>query len=308
MKSDTLYKRAFNMMLALIADAPVGSRVPSETELSSHLGVSRSPVRKALRELEQRGIVDSSRIIVRTPQDGESYPDAETVSVSAFVEMQFLERVDRSALKPGEPVNTLELARQFGVSTTGVREFLQRFERLGLIERRPSGAWIFNGITSDFMLEWFEIRLMFELHAAKAFAGLPPDSPNWEALREIRAEQERVLVDIEVGLRDYPEYDVRLHPLVVRASDNRYITDFCSDIVFLFRYLARYYYRRQENQLLRLSGIRETVREHIDYIDALFSLDAARIETALRTHLSSALAAALDELRASQLAADPPVA
>ena len=55
MKSDTVYKLAFNQALDLVALSEVGDRLPSETELSTTLSVSRTTVRKVLASLTERG-------------------------------------------------------------------------------------------------------------------------------------------------------------------------------------------------------------------------------------------------------------
>src|ERR1700710_2728903 len=99
----------------------------------------------------------------------------------------------RRDLKPRGGINAVDLARQFGVSTTGVREFLYRFARFGLIEQRPNARWVFKGFTDDFALELFDIRELFELRSALAFIALPPESPLWTRLRLIRRQHEQLL-------------------------------------------------------------------------------------------------------------------
>ena len=89
---------------------------------------------------------------------------------------------------PGTAINELDLARQFGVATTSIREFLNRFQRFGLIEKRPNGGWVFKGFTSDFALELFEIREMFELRSARALASLPEHSAVWPQLAALRGQ------------------------------------------------------------------------------------------------------------------------
>ena len=42
----------------------------------------------------------------------------------------------RGGANPGTLINELELARQFGVATNGIREFLIRFSRFG-----PPSTW-----------------------------------------------------------------------------------------------------------------------------------------------------------------------
>ena len=285
MKTDTVYKRAFNQMLELVSASPPGSTMPSENDLSSRMAVSRTTVRKVLRQLEERRIVGTTgplKIILRGPTDLDPFPDAETVSTSAQVETRFMEWMLRGDLKPGAAINALDLARQFGVSTTGIREFLYRFARFGLIERRPIARWVFKGFTRDFALELFDIRELFEMRSALAFTRLPPDSPLWNRLRAIRRQHEALLADIDTRFHDFSDLDNRFHRLVHDASYNRFIEDFYDIIAFIF------HYHYQWNKALEKQRNRVAIIEHLDYIDALLSLDHTKVETAVRAHLTSA--------------------
>lgn len=67
-----------------------------------------------------------------------------------------------------------------------IREFLNQFQHFGLIEKRPNGGWLFQGFTTSFALELFEIREMFELCSVKAFATLPATSPPWRQVEAMR--------------------------------------------------------------------------------------------------------------------------
>jgi DNA-binding GntR family transcriptional regulator len=284
-KTDTVYKRAFNQMLALVSAAPAGSPVPSETDLSSRMAVSRTTVRKVLRQLEQRRIVasaGSARIILRRPDAADPFPDAETLSAATQIETHFMEWMLRGGVAPGSAINALELGRQFGVSTTAVREFLARFARFGLIEHRPNSSWVFRGFSRDFAVELFEIREMFELRSALAFARLPPASPLWARLRAIRGEHERLLAEIGLRFHDFSDLDNRFHRLVHEAARNRFIEDFYDVIAFIF------HYHYQWNKVLEKQRNRVAILEHIDYIDALLDRDAAEVEAACRRHLASA--------------------
>ena len=285
MKTDTVYKRAFNQMLELVSATPTGSPMPSENDLSIRMAVSRTTVRKVLRQLEERRIVGNrgaAKVILRGPTQLDPFPDAETVSTSAQVENRFMEWMLRGDLAPGSAINALDLARQFGVSTTGVREFLHRFARFGLIERRPNARWVFKGFTDDFALELFDIRELFELRSALAFTRLPPDSPLWPRLRLIRRQHEQLLADIDTRFHDFSDLDNRFHRLVHDAAHNRFIEDFYDIIAFIF------HYHYQWNKVLEKHRNRVAILEHLDYIDALLSLDPARVETAVRVHLLSA--------------------
>ena len=99
-----------------------------------------------------------------------------------IVERRFMKWILDGDCKPGQQINGLELARQFGVSASAIRDYLGRFSHFGLLERRPSGSWAFKGFTSEFAQELFEVREMFELRSAQRFVALPADDPAWAAL------------------------------------------------------------------------------------------------------------------------------
>ncbi len=138
MKTDTLFKRAFNDAVDLVSELSDGERLPSENALSKVLGVSRTTVRKVLAALAEQGVISGSapqRVVHPSRERLTRFPEAETVPMSAQVEKRFMEWMLRDNARPGTAINELELARQFGVATAGIREFLNRFQRFGLIEK-----------------------------------------------------------------------------------------------------------------------------------------------------------------------------
>ena len=204
MKTEAVFKRAFNQTVDLIADYDDGDPLPSENALRAKLGVSRTTVRKVISTLNDRGIVTGGgkARIVRSPTKSiQRFPEAETVPQAAQVEKRFMEWMLRDNARPGTTINELDLARQFGIATSGIREFLNRFQRFGLIEKRPNSGWLLKGFTSGFALELFEICEMFELRSARAFAVLPADSLLWRQIELIREEHVSLLGEIENRFR-----------------------------------------------------------------------------------------------------------
>jgi len=202
--------------------------------------------------------------------------------MAAQVEKRFMEWMLRDNARPGTSINELELARQFGVATTGIREFLNRFQRFGLIEKRPNAGWAFKGFTATFALELCEIREAFELRSALAFVALPTTSPLWAQLDVLRQEHLSLLDEIEPRFHDFSDLDDRFHRLVSAAAPNRFIDGFYDIIALIFHYHYQWNKRdeRQRNEA--------AIREHLAYIDALRSRSASAAELACRTHLASA--------------------
>ena len=284
-KSDTVYKLAFNAMLNIVAVAGKGTVLPSENDLSKRLGVSRTTVRKVLLQLGERGFVSGegrNRTVVAGVTPDAHFPQVETVSTSEQVEKQFMEWMLRGDTKPGSQINELELAREFGVGTTGIREFLNRFMRFGLIEKRPNSGWVFKGFTEDFAMELFEIREMFELRSALTFASLPLGSPIWSKLRTLEHQHHELLASIDERFHDFSDLDNRFHRLINAAAPNRFIDDFYDIITFIFHY--HYQWNKRDERLRNEVAI----REHLNYIDALKSRNPALVRIACNAHFSSA--------------------
>lgn len=284
MKGDAIYKRAFNATVDLFSTAePVA--LPSETRLRDALGVSRTTVRKILRELGDRGLVverGGLRLLTRPLGDADRYAGAETVSRLQHVERQFMEWMLRGGATPGSAINELDLARRFGVATTGVREFLIRFGRFGLIEKRSNQGWLFKGFTRDFALELFEVRVLFELRSARAFAALPPTAPQWSELDAVERRHLALRDAMEDRFHDFSALDDRFHRLVASAAPNRFVDDMSDVFTFIF------HYHYQWNKIDEKTRNAAALAEHLAYVDALRSRDVPRVERACRVHLDSA--------------------
>jgi DNA-binding GntR family transcriptional regulator len=284
MKGDAVYKRAFNATVDLFSSAEPGP-LPSENKLRGDLGVSRTTVRKILRELTERGLVAEAgglRFLTRALAPSDRYSGAETVSRLQHVEQQFMEWMLRGGATPGTPINELDLARQFGVATTGIREFLIRFSRFGLIEKRSNAGWLFRGFTREFALDLFEIRVMFELRSARLFAALPESSPLWARLDAVERDHLQLRDSIEARFHDFSALDDRFHRLVAESAPNRFVSDFSDVFTFIF------HYHYQWNKADEKARNEAALSEHLAYIDALRSRDVRRVDRACRAHLRSA--------------------
>jgi DNA-binding GntR family transcriptional regulator len=285
MKSQALFKKTFNNMLDQLSGHKSRSTLPSEAQLADSFKVSRTTVRKALVELDRRKVVSRQgkhTLILRKPTRADYFPLVDTVATSDHVEKKFLDWMLRSDHKPDQPINALELAREFGVSTGAIREYLNRFGRFGLVEKSPHSGWVLRGFTVEFALELFEVRELFEIRSAKTFAKQLPDAPGWAALRQIEDEHRKLLANIKTRYHDFSALDERFHRLLNDSSRNRFIADFHDVISLIFHY--HYQWNKVDEKERNLAAI----HEHLDYINALFTRNPDRIETACRRHLKSA--------------------
>ncbi|MDP4022973.1 GntR family transcriptional regulator [Methylobacterium sp. NEAU 140] len=290
MRANTVYKRAYNQCLDILAGRPLGAWPVSEARLAGLLAVSRTTVRAILASLDEREILrgaGGARALHRLPDPRDYFPDRQTETVAQAVARRFMQWVLEGDCRPGQTISALDLARRFGTSTTAVREYLTHFARFGLIERRQNSGWIFVGVTRDFATEIYEVREMFELRSARAFIALPGDDPAWADLDAIEREHHRLLRDPDGRDTDFARLDERLHRLVYDAARNRFMREFYDLIAFVF------HYHYQWNKADERERNRVALEEHLVYIAALRSRDARAVDAACRAHLRTVRATLL---------------
>lgn len=281
-KQNTVFKEGYNRCLHLLRDVET---VPSESELGAKLGISRTTVRAILKKLAESGLVEMEKpgkAVLRKPKPKDYFPEDQTDSLSEIIERSFMKRILAGGAQPGMQINELELARDIGVGTSSVREFLIRFSRFGLIEKRKNSHWILKGFTRAFALELFEVREVFELRSAVAFTKLPDDHPARGKLDDLELEHRTLLSEIDSRYTEFSELDERFHRLIHSASHNRFVDDFYDIIAIVF------HYHYQWNKLHAQQRNTRALEEHLDYIDALRSRDQSRVNKACRAHLKSA--------------------
>lgn len=285
MKDNSVYKRSHNACLDLIGGMTPGDLLGSEPALAGQLEVSRTTVRTILARLADDGVLHidgREKRILRLPRDEEYFPDLETESSAELVERKFMALILQGELAPGSVINTLELARQFQVSTSAIREYLSGFSRFGLILKRPNSSWVFQGFTSSFALELSDIRELFEMQSLEYFAASLSDSAEQAKLRAFKEEHIELLQRIDTDFHSFSELDERFHRAINDASGNRFIREFYDVISLIFHYHFQWSKidERERNEV--------AIHEHLAIIAALEQGDLPHAKKAAANHLKSA--------------------
>ena len=189
------------------------------------------------------------------------------------------------ALVPGTALNESDVAAQFAVSRTPVREAIRRLEADGLVDHLPRSGAVVRKLEYPELMELYEMRTVLEGTAARlaARAASPVELEELVAINdEMRAAAGRP--EVVIGLNR------QFHKLLLDAARNR----------FLLRAMATV-----ENTLLILGSssmakpdrAREAVDEHREVLDALLARDGAAAEAAMRRHMERAQFARLRILR-----------
>ncbi len=167
-----------------------------------------------------------------------------------------------------------ELAEEFNVSRTPIRETLRLLQQDGLVEILPNrGAWVY-GFTVDDLEDIYEIRKVLEVLALD-FAA-PSMSIN--GLVELRESIE--------GMRDlddaakHAELDAKLHGYIIASSQRRRIISMLNSLLHLMQTFRELGFRDAQVQ-------RSTIDEHLELIDALSVRDTARAKEVLSKHITN---------------------
>ena len=285
MKTNGVYKRAYNQCLSLLSSQKPGDVLASEPQLSRQLNVSRTTVRAVIAGLIRNGLVkqgERERRLLRLPLRTDYLDSAELEPLADMLELKFMAWMVGPDCQPGGVINGLDLARQFGVSTSAIRECLNKFSHYGLLERQSNGRWRALGLTVEFVEELFDMREVMEYRAVDRFVALPPGHPAWEALTRMEEQHRALLADFDRRYREFSELDHRFHKLVNGVSPNR----FFSNIQGVMSAIFHYHY--QWNKKLEKERNHVAVREHLAYIEGLKSGDLEKARAASRLHLETA--------------------
>ncbi|MFC3073732.1 GntR family transcriptional regulator [Shinella pollutisoli] len=285
MKTNALYKRTYNQCLDLLARAAPGRPLASEPQMAATLGVSRTTLRAVLAELSARRIVaidGRAKVLLRLPERADYLDGTDLEPLAEMVERKFMAWMVGPECSPGQIINGLDLARQFGVSTSAIRDCLSKFSHFGLLERQSNGRWRALGLTVDFVTELFDMREFMEFRALDRFMALPPEHPAWRALSGLEEEHRAMLADIDRRYRDFSDLDHRLHRLINGVAPNRFFINIQGVMSVIFHY--HYQWNKKDEK----ERNHVAVEEHLAYIAGLESGDIAKARAACGFHLKTA--------------------
>ncbi len=265
---------------------PTSPILLKDNTLAKKLDVSRTTIRTALLELEIKGIVNidgSKKTVIRAPNETDFFDISNSVaSKEEVIEKYFLNILNQGKLLPGDKFSELELAKSSGCNTITVREFLIKFSRFGLIEKKPRAKWKMVEFNEHFVLELVEFRRILEMNAITKLLATPKSNDVWQALSDLLDQHVEVLADIENRHGEIVVLDQKFHQIVQGASNNRFYLQFL-DVVLL---ICRYHYQWDKTD--EVVRDKKTLEEHIAILTNLLTNNTSGVIAAMEAHLNSA--------------------
>jgi DNA-binding GntR family transcriptional regulator len=207
-------------------------------------------------------------------------------SLADHVYVRLVEAIHSGALASGAPLHVADLAAQFSVSPSPVRDAISRLAAEGLVTNNPNRRTTVVHFTRQDVLDTFQLREILESAAARLAAkNISPAQ-----LAEIRkvAEQCDALAGNPAQKKAKLDLDNQFHLLVAQSSGN----------ALLFHEIARCNRRVRVIQWLKLDPptMKQAHPEHLKIIAALEKRDPDAAEAAMRVHLEFALQLIMKEM------------
>ncbi len=286
MQSHLIQTTTNSILKSLSEFDDVNAIILKDNTLAKKLNVSRTTIRTSLKELEKKGVIeinDNQKLVVRAPVEADYFDTSDGVSSKEeIIEKYFLDLINHGKLLPGGKFSELELAKSSGCNTITVREFLIKFSRFGLIEKKPRAKWKMVKFDEKFALELVEFRRILEMSSITKLMAMPAEDVVWQELAELLDKHIEVLADVKNRYTELSELDRKFHFIVQRASDNRFFMQFF-DVVSL---ICHYHYQWNRGDELERNQI--ALQEHVDIITQLLAHNTSGVLTAMETHLNTA--------------------
>ena len=291
-RSPPLYERVFDILAHQIGAGlvPRGAQL-HESRIAAQFGISRTPARQALAELERSGLVEKAGsrgyTVTAGAPDNPTGPlrspgeDAVALLVSSSTWQRIYREVESeiAARIPfaGWRVIESDLARYYGVSRTVARDVLARLQQRGVVRKDDRSRWYAPALTPDHVGELYELRWLLEPVAlSKAAPNLPPGF-----LAEMREHLEKAIDHAdEITGPSLDGLEEEMHVKLLEHCRNPTLMQAIAlpqALLIAHRFLYRW--------TARLFETEPFLPEHLDIVDRLERGKADQAAKALERHL-----------------------
>lgn len=202
------------------------------------------------------------------------------------------QKIMDGALRPGEKISEVGVAKMFDVSRTPARLALRALEVEGLIKKRDGRGFTVEEFNLGEASDAYEVRGVLEGLAAATLAKKGMTT-------EVRAQLDEVIIKMDAALESdapiptrisqYQDGNVVFHETIMRHCGNQYIGfafDRMESLPLIKLGTVVFNEHRSEKDLMRL---RLANMQHRLIFDAVAKRDSQRAETMMREHANQTL-------------------
>lgn len=256
----------------------------AERALAERLDVSRSPIRQALKLLEEKGMVVTREDGGYTVANNPKLPALDVLTSSSVDEIEpvYLKIAeDRLEGRLPDKITESDLMRRFALTKAQLSAILQRIVHEGWIERLPGHGWRFLPILTspETYDQGYRFRILIE-SAALMEPGFKVDEV---ALKRCLAEQQELIDGAVEWASPAQLFDAnaRLHETIAGFSGNVFIVESLKRINRLRRLM-------EYKKVVDRAAAARRCREHKVLIDLLLNGQREAACDFIRLHLRDA--------------------
>ena len=187
------------------------------------------------------------------------------------------ERIVSLALPPGATLSRVELAKDYDVSLTPIREAMQRLEQDGLIKIYPQSKTVVTKIDVVQLYEVHFLRVAVEVEVARRLADTP-DSPQVKKARAILTMQETLVDNLE-EIALFNELDEAFHQTLFAGVGQLNLYD-------MLKAKTGHLTRVRRLHLPKGDKVRRIMKGHWAVLRAIEAGDPLAAQEAMRNHLA----------------------
>ncbi|SHL39403.1 GntR family transcriptional regulator [Roseibium suaedae] len=184
--------------------------------------------------------------------------------------------IEDRVLKPGDRLREADLADEFGVSRTPIREGLKRLEAQGLAVHEPNRGMVIPTLDHGQINEVYFMREVLEGTAA-GLAAKHASKPEVEILQDLVEADRKRITDEDSLVKSNREFHRRL----CLASHNRYLVDQIDHLRLSLILMAGTTLDTPERREI-------AVEEHAAIVSAIAAGDSVAADAAARRHIAHA--------------------
>lgn len=191
-------------------------------------------------------------------------------------------RIITNILKPGEPLNEIELSKELKISKTPVREALQQLEKEGFVENVPGKGSFVSQFSLQDIRDLFEMREVIECAVIRRVAAKADfDMANARLICDKFKSSD---TDKNSTQKTHINAGDQIHTFFFEAFGNRKLLE---------------HYRALQEQIVRMrhallgqvdaERAEASYQEHLETIEAVMAKNPDRAERAMRNHLQNSV-------------------
>jgi DNA-binding GntR family transcriptional regulator len=203
-------------------------------------------------------------------------------SKKAIVYENLKKRIINHSLKAGDPLNEATLTKELGISKTPIREALQQLEKEGFIENIPGKGAFVSRISVQDIREIFEIREILECDVIKRV--VLKGNLNKSDAEAVRRKFENSEMEGNKHGKSHFKAGHQIHTFIFEAFGNKRLLEYYKRLQDHIERLRLYFFDQDYQERSE-----QSLREHLEILDALIAQNPERAEKAIRDHLQNSL-------------------